>query len=80
MNRFRIRKGIFDAIDTSTFAAVKAAIGNSDSTQFPVAYKAALESCYSCHKSVGRPYLRPQIPKTVPQTIVNLDPNATWPQ
>jgi len=24
--------------------------------------------------------LRPQIPKTVPQTIVNLDPAATWPQ
>jgi hypothetical protein len=72
-------KGIFDAIDTSTFAAVKTAIDKNDSAQFPVVYKAALESCYSCHKSVGRPYLRPQIPKTVPQTIVNLDPNATWP-
>ena len=73
-------KGIFDAIDTSTFAAVKAAIDKKDSAQFPVAYKASLESCYSCHKSVGRPYLRPQIPKTVPQTIMNLDPTATWPQ
>jgi hypothetical protein len=29
---------------------------------------------------VGRAYLRPQIPKTVPQTIVNMDPAATWPQ
>jgi len=55
-------------------------IDEKDSAQFPVVYKAALESCYSCHKSVGRPYLRPQIPKTVPQTIVNLDPAATWPQ
>jgi cytochrome c553 len=73
-------KGIFDAIDSSTFAAVKASIANKDRAQFPVVYKAALESCYSCHKSVGRPYLRPQIPKTVPQTIVNLDPRATWPQ
>jgi hypothetical protein len=73
-------KGIFDAIDTSTFADVKAAIGNQDSARFPVVYKAALESCYSCHKSVGREYLRPQIPKTVPQTILNLDPSATWPQ
>ena len=51
-----------------------------DSAQFQAAYRTALESCYSCHKSVGRPYLRPQIPKTVPQTIVNMDPNATWPQ
>ena len=73
-------KGIFDAIDSSTFAAVKAAIGKKDSAQFAVVYRAALESCYSCHKSVGRPYLRPQIPTTVPQTIVNTDPAATWPQ
>ena len=73
-------KGIFDAIDTSTFADVKAAIDKKDSAKFPVVFKAALESCYSCHKSVGRPYLRPQIPKTVPQTIVNMDPAATWPQ
>ena len=73
-------KAIFDAIDTSTFAAVKAAIDKQDSVQFPVVYKAALESCYACHKSVGRPYLRPQIPKTVPNTIVNFDTNATWPQ
>ena len=73
-------QGIFDGIDTSTFAAVKTAIDNKDSAKFPVAYKAALESCYSCHKAVGRPNLRPQIPKTVPQTLVNLDPNAAWPQ
>ena len=73
-------KGIFDSIDTSSFAAVKAAIDKKDSAQFQAAYRTALESCYSWHKSVGRPYLRPQIPKTVPQTIVNMDPSATWPQ
>lgn len=73
-------KGIFDAIDASTFAAVKAAIDKKDSAQFSVVYKAALESCYSCHKSAGRPYLRPQVPKTAPQTIVNMDTAATWPQ
>jgi hypothetical protein len=73
-------KGLFDAIDTSTFAAVKAAIDEKDSAQFAATYRAALESCYQCHKSVGRPYLRLQIPKTVPQSIVNLDPNATWPE
>ena len=62
------------------FADVKAAIDKKDSAKFAAAYQTALESCYSCHKSVGRPYLRPQIPTTVPQTIVNMDPNATWPQ
>ena len=73
-------KGIFDAIDTSTFAAVKAAIDKKDSMQFAVAYKKMLESCYQCHKAVGRPYLRPMIPKTLPQTIINIDSNATWPE
>lgn len=73
-------QGIFEAIDTSTFAEVKAAIDGQDRTRFAAAYRAALESCYSCHKAVGRPYLRPQIPETVPQTIVNMDPAATWPQ
>ncbi len=73
-------KAIFDSIDTSTFAALKAAIDKKDSASFPTAYRAALESCYSCHKSVGRPYLRPMIPKSLPQTIINLDEKATWPE
>jgi hypothetical protein len=73
-------KGIFDAIDTGTFADVKDAIDKKDSARFATTYRAALESCYQCHKSVGRPYLRPQIPTTIPQTIVNFDPAAKWPE
>lgn len=73
-------KGIFDALDTTTFAAVKTAIDKKDSAGFETAYRAALESCYQCHKSVGRAYLRLQVPKVAPQTIVNLDPNANGPK
>jgi hypothetical protein len=73
-------QAIFDAIDTSSLAAVKAAIEKKDSMQFAATYKTMLESCYACHKSVGRPYLRPMIPQTSVQSIINLDPNATWPQ
>jgi hypothetical protein len=73
-------KGIFDAIDTGAFADVKAAIDAKDSARFARAYRTALESCYQCHKAVGRPYLRPMIPKSPPQTIVNLDAKANWPQ
>jgi cytochrome c553 len=73
-------QAIFDAIDTSSLAAVKAAIEKKDSAQFAATYKTMLESCYACHKSVGRPYLRPMIPQTSVQSIINLDPNATWPQ
>jgi cytochrome c553 len=73
-------KGIFDGIDTSTLAAVKAAIDKKDGKEFETAYRGALESCYQCHKAVGRPYLRPMIPKALPQTIINLDARAAWPQ
>ena len=73
-------KGIFDAIDTSTFAALKTVIDAKDAAKFDAAYRTVLESCYQCHKAVGRPYLRPMVPKTPPQTIINTDPNAKWPQ
>ena len=39
-----------------------------------------LESGYSCHKSVGRPCLKPMIPKMQAQSILNMDPEAAWPQ
>ena len=32
--------------------------------KFAKAYKESLEGCYACHKSVGRPYLKPMIPTT----------------
>ena len=72
--------GIFDGVDTSSLAAVKTAIESKDSVQFAAAYRTMTESCYACHKSVGRPYLRPQIPTAQVQAVVNMDPGATWPQ
>ena len=73
-------QGIFDGIDTSSLAMVKDAIAKKDSIAFANDYKLMLESCYSCHKSVGRLYIRPQIPTAQVQALVNMDPNATWPQ
>ena len=73
-------EGIFDGVDTSSLADVKAAIEAKDSVKFAATYKTMLESCYACHKSVGRPYLRPMIPKASMQAILNMDPNAVWPQ
>jgi hypothetical protein len=72
--------GIFDGIDTSSLAAVKTAIEKKDSVRFAASYKTMLESCYACHKSAGRPYIRPLIPLTQGQPILNFDPNAAWPQ
>jgi hypothetical protein len=73
-------QGIFDGVDTSSLAAVKTAIEKKDGVQFAATYKTMLESCYACHKSVGRPYLRPMVPQAPTQTVMNFNPNATWPQ
>jgi len=71
---------IFDGIDKGSLTKVKQVIANKNAQQFTVEYKHMLEDCYSCHKTANRPYLRPMVPLTDPQPIVNLDPNATWPQ
>ena len=73
-------QGIFEGVDTSSLAAVKTSIEKQDAVQFAATYKTMMESCYACHKSVGRPYLRPMIPQTQVMPILNFDPNATWPQ
>jgi len=73
-------QGIFDGIDTSSLAMVKDAIEKKDGSEFEKNYRTMLESCYACHKSVGRPYIRPQIPTGQVQAIVNMDTTAVWPQ
>ena len=73
-------KGILDAVETSVLADVRKAIEAHDRAQFEGAYKAALEACYSCHKSAGKPYLRPRVPEAPPAPILNFDPAASWPQ
>ena len=70
-------QAIFDAVDTSSLADVKNAIAAKDSAKFAATYKTMLDSCYSCHKSVGRPYLRPMIPKMQVQSALEMDPNGT---
>jgi hypothetical protein len=73
-------QAIFQAVDASTFAAVKIAIEQKNSAQFATAYKGALEGCYSCHKSSGKPYLRPIVPTAPAQTIIDFNPDpATAP-
>jgi hypothetical protein len=73
-------KNIFDAIDTTSMASLKQAVEKKDIVAFGAAYRQMLESCYACHKASGKPYLRPAIPSVPPQTIMNYDPGATWPE
>jgi len=68
-------QAIFDAVDASTFAAVKIAIEQKNGVQFATAYKASLDGCYSCHKSSGKPFLRPIVPTAPAQTIIDFNPD-----
>jgi len=73
-------EGILDALESSVLDDVRKAVAAHDRTQFESAYKQTLEGCYACHKSAGKPYLRPQLPDEPPAPILNFDPAATWPQ
>ena len=50
-----------------------------DISAFEAAYKFSLETCYSCHKAVDKPFLRPQMPERPAETMMNFDPTAKWP-
>lgn len=73
-------QSIFDGIDNGTLSQVRKAIDAKDSKQFAASYRNLLQDCYSCHKAALRPYLRPMIPVSGAQPILNLDPAANWPQ
>jgi hypothetical protein len=73
-------QSIFDGIDNGSIATVRKSIEMKDSQQFVMAYKGLLADCYSCHKAAARPYLRPMIPVSGAQPILNLDPAAAWPE
>jgi hypothetical protein len=73
-------KGIYDSVDDSVMAKLQQAIDKKDGVQFAATYKETLVQCYSCHKASGKPYLRPMVPTGPPQTIINFDPNAKWPE
>ena len=73
-------KSLLDAVDSGLLAELAQAIDASDHARFAKAYRQALEGCYSCHKTAGKPYLRPQVPTTPAAPILNFDPEATWPQ
>ena len=71
---------IFESIDTSAFKSVAEAIQAKDSAAFAAAYRETLQACYGCHKTSGKPYLRPMVPTEPAQSIINFDSAATWPQ
>jgi|SRR5579871_1386712 len=75
-------QSIFDGVDNGSITKVRKAIDAKDSAAFAAEYKNLLRDCYSCHKAALRPYLRPMVPvsSAAAQPILNLDPNADWPE
>ena len=71
---------ILQAVENTPLAQLKQAIEARDGKRFEAAYRSMLESCYSCHKASGKPYLRPQTPLRPATQIINFDPQATWPK
>lgn len=69
-------KAIFDALNVSAFATLKLAIAQKDTARFVSAYKQGIEGCYSCHKAAGKAFLRPVIPRTPAQNMIDFAPGA----
>jgi hypothetical protein len=71
---------ILQAIENGPLKDLQGAIAARDRSAFEKHYRTSMESCYSCHKSSDKPFLRPQIPERPESPIVNFDPKAKWPQ
>jgi hypothetical protein len=60
-------------------AAVKTAIEQKDAPVLGRA-KGGARELLLLPQNVGKPYLRPMIPQTPTQSIINFEPDAAWPQ
>jgi hypothetical protein len=70
---------ILQAFENSQLTQLKKSIDGKDEAGFEKVYKESLTVCYSCHKAVDKPYLRPRIPTEPASRIMNFDPKADWP-
>lgn len=71
---------ILEAMENTPLARLQAAIEAKNMDQFVAAYRFSLETCYACHKSIEKPFLRPQIPTHPAEPTINFDSEAVWPR
>ena len=72
-------ENILQAFENSQLTGLKGTIDGKDRAAFEELYKESLTLCYSCHKAVDKPYIRPRVPLEPTSRIVNFDPKAEWP-
>jgi len=65
---------ILDSIEKTVLEEVHQSIREQNGAQFPEAYKQMLESCYGCHVTAGKPFLRLQIPQQPEVSIMRFEP------
>jgi hypothetical protein len=70
---------ILEAFENSPLKQLQEAIEKTDHHRFVEAYKFTIETCYTCHKAVEKPFLRPAIPSRPAEPTINFDPGAKWP-
>lgn len=73
-------RALFEGIQDGALKDLTQSIANKDEAAFTSSYKKMLEACYGCHRAAAKPFLRPMIPSTPPQSIINFDPEAKWPE
>jgi hypothetical protein len=71
---------IATALDNTQLAGLKKLIDAKQKAPFAALYEETLSQCYGCHKTSGKPYLRPHVPASPEVRIINMDPKATKPE
>ena len=71
---------ILEGFENGPFKHLHDAIAAKDKQAFEEHYRTSLATCYGCHKTADKPYLRPQIPERPESPLMNFDPHATWPE
>ena len=71
---------MLQGVEGSSLTQLRTAISKQDSKTFDAAYRQTITECYACHKLAEKPYLRPQIPDQPATRMINMRPNADWPQ
>jgi len=71
---------ILQTIEQSSYTQMRDVIAKKDQKLFEKTYRYIIEGCYSCHKASDKPFLRPGIPLKPASSVIQFDPNATWPK
>jgi hypothetical protein len=73
-NEVRLQE-ILDPIEKSAFEDLHKSISEKNAERFRDSYKQMLDSCYACHLTSGKPFLKLQIPAQPPEPLIRFAPD-----